>query len=517
MSATKDPADPPPEAQPAQQPRSQSQPTAVMVYPQGQTQSQQTEIILMPEGNCPNCHVGYIRPTLNICALLCIICLFPIGLVFLLLALYFEIEINTAPKMRCFRLDNRFYGMKERITFSSFKNKWAKEQTIVFQIFQNMLHSPQSIFAVTGVSNVQAVVSLLEDDLYDDTFRNSFQPVLDSGSISQRIDPSTRDAHKPLVYLATVICSRRLIEGLTMLKTAIFFSKEANLYFLVFTDANNQGKLTYELAELAQKADQLNISLEYELRPVFIDPKHGRKWHLMFAPCSTQRLFFPQTLPHIGELMYLDTDVMFLSSITDMWKEFSKMKPVHLAAVAPEHELPGDGWYNRKSLIPYYGPRGLNTGTMLMNLTAMRSFDITEKMATIAESYGDTIHWADQDMMNILFHFYPYTLHEIGCEFNYRVQHCLCDFPKSGDCGCRNAEKNGISIFHGNRGTFHKKRFIKNIYNAFRKMSLTAPPQDILEQLKRDYKNIDSKLPCGNISNALFSRFQRYVTLTSED
>ncbi|CAG7718940.1 unnamed protein product, partial [Allacma fusca] len=202
------------------------------------------------------------------------------------------------------------------------------------------------------------VVGLMEEEFsIDDTFRNSFQPVLNNGSISQRINPSIRDPLKPLVYLATVICSKRLVEGLTMLKTAIFFSKEANLYLLVFTDTGNQAKLTHELAELAHEADQLKISLEYELRPVFIDPKQGRKWHLMFAPCSTQRLFFPQTLPHIGELMYMDTDVMFLSSITDLWKEFSRMKPIHMAAVAPEHELPGDGWYNRESRIPYYGPR----------------------------------------------------------------------------------------------------------------------------------------------------------------
>ncbi|CAG7822809.1 unnamed protein product [Allacma fusca] len=106
---------------------------------------------------------------------------------------------------------------------------------------------------------------------------------------------------------------------------------------------------------------------------------------------------------------------------------------------------------------------------MLMNLTAMRYVDFTEQMATIAENYADTIKWADQDMMNILFHYQPNTLHEIGCEFNYRVQHCLCDYPKSGDCGCKKAEQNGISIFHGNRGTFHKRPFIKNIYNAFRK------------------------------------------------
>lgn len=40
--------------------------------------------------------------------------------------------------------------------------------------------------------------------------------------------------------------------------------------------------------------------------------------------------------------------------------------------MAPEHEEPRIGWYNRFARHPYYGKTGINSGVMLMNLTRIR-------------------------------------------------------------------------------------------------------------------------------------------------
>lgn len=61
---------------------------------------------------------------------------------------------------------------------------------------------------------------------------------------------------------------------------------------------------------------------------------------------------------HLDALMYIDTDVYFVSDLVLLWDHFSLMNSQQLAAIAPEHELPGDGWYNVQSKIPYYGQRG---------------------------------------------------------------------------------------------------------------------------------------------------------------
>ena len=64
-------------------------------------------------------------------------------------------------------------------------------------------------------------------------------------------------------------------------------------------------------------------------------------------------------LPHIGRLIYVDSDTLFVANIRELWSHVERMGKDQLGAAAPEHELPGDGWYNLMSKIPYYGPRGM--------------------------------------------------------------------------------------------------------------------------------------------------------------
>lgn len=44
---------------------------------------------------------------------------------------------------------------------------------------------------------------------------------------------------------------------------------------------------------------------------------------------------------------------------------------------------------------------------MLMNLTKMRSIGLEERAVSILETYGTNLTFADQDILNVLFHFHP--------------------------------------------------------------------------------------------------------------
>lgn len=57
-------------------------------------------------------------------------------------------------------------------------------------------------------------------------------------------------------------------------------------------------------------------------------------------------------------LVYVDTDVMFLAPLEEIWKHFSAMNSSHMAAMAPEHEDLATGWYNRFAKHPYFGRLG---------------------------------------------------------------------------------------------------------------------------------------------------------------
>lgn len=74
----------------------------------------------------------------------------------------------------------------------------------------------------------------------------------------------------------------------------------------------------------------------------------------------------------MDSLLYVDTDILFLQPVEDIWALLSQFNSSHLAAMAPEHEEPRIGWYNRFARHPYYGKTGINSGVMLMNMTRLR-------------------------------------------------------------------------------------------------------------------------------------------------
>lgn len=56
--------------------------------------------------------------------------------------------------------------------------------------------------------------------------------------------------------------------------------------------------------------------------------------------------------------MYIDTDVLVLRPVQDIWKHFEEFNSTQMVAVAPETESKNAGWYNRFARHPYYGPLG---------------------------------------------------------------------------------------------------------------------------------------------------------------
>lgn len=71
-------------------------------------------------------------------------------------------------------------------------------------------------------------------------------------------------------------------------------------------------------------------------------------------------------------MLYVDTDVLFLRPMDDIWALLKAFNSSQLAAMAPEHEVPKIGWYSRFARHPFYGVTGVNSGVMLMNLTRIR-------------------------------------------------------------------------------------------------------------------------------------------------
>lgn len=127
-------------------------------------------------------------------------------------------------------------------------------------------------------------------------------------------------------------------------------------------------------------------------------------------------------------VLYVDTDTVFLSPVSRIWSLFAQFNATQMAGLSPEHEDKNVGWYNRFARHPFYGPLGVNSGVMLMNLTRMRSFKWVDYILPLHKEYKLKITWGDQDLINILFHFHP-GRSNIACDkcgLNSSIDHHLC-------------------------------------------------------------------------------------------
>ncbi|XP_063071343.1 glucoside xylosyltransferase 2 [Engraulis encrasicolus] len=293
------------------------------------------------------------------------------------------------------------------------------------------------------------------------------RPGAKSGSAgSVRAATGTRDG---LMHLAVVACGNRLEETLTMVKSALIFSVK-KIKFHIFAEEGLSQEFEKGLSEWPR---QLSAKFHYSIYPISFSVGNADEWKKLFKPCAAQRLFLPVILKDVDALLYVDTDVLFLRPMDDIWSFFKAFNSSQLAAMAPEHEIPKIGWYSRFARHPFYGVTGVNSGVMLMNLTRIRSSRFKNSMIASGLSWEDMLHplyqkyknhitWGDQDLLNIIFHYNPECLYTFPCQWNYRPDHCMYG------SNCKGAEDEGVSILHGNRGVYHddKQPAFKVVYDA---------------------------------------------------
>uniref|UniRef100_A0A0A9XB39 UDP-D-xylose:beta-D-glucoside alpha-1,3-D-xylosyltransferase n=1 Tax=Lygus hesperus TaxID=30085 RepID=A0A0A9XB39_LYGHE len=306
------------------------------------------------------------------------------------------------------------------------------------------------------------------------------------------------------IVLSVVVCGDRVSETLVMIKSAVVFSQDSSLRIVVIADPQIIPNFEEKLTEWRH---MLNGSFEYETHPIRF-PKHGgEEWRKLFKPCASQRLFLPSLLTNIDSVLYVDTDVLFLSPPESVWKYFDSMNSTQLAALAPEHEDPNTGWYNRFARHPFYGKLGLNSGVMLMNLTRMRQFQWEKYLVPIYKEYKLKMTWGDQDIINIIFNFHPERLYVYDCSYNYRSDHCMYRSV------CSQAERHGVNVLHGSRGTFHneKQPAFKAIFQAFEEYQIGSDVYQYLLLPMESYLKSTSTTNCGKMYEMFLKQIQEYV------
>lgn len=97
-------------------------------------------------------------------------------------------------------------------------------------------------------------------------------------------------AKPDVVTICVVACGDRLEESLTMLKSALVFTRRP-LKFIVIADEN---LLEQFIERLEQWKLMTEKKFEFDVRPIsFPDNDNAQMWRSLFKPCAAQRLFLP--------------------------------------------------------------------------------------------------------------------------------------------------------------------------------------------------------------------------------
>ncbi|CAG0900400.1 unnamed protein product [Darwinula stevensoni] len=261
------------------------------------------------------------------------------------------------------------------------------------------------------------------------------------------------------IILVFVFCSKnpKIFEVTSLLRSLSIFSTRT-FHAIGFVDSEAREYLEKHLPRL------LNVGT-YELRDVKFPQDQVNK-SIHHKPCAALRLFLPDLLPEYDSVIYVDTDIIFLAPLEELWVQFETMSPWSFIGATKELEdFEGYSHYRKPNTpFPFYGPTGINTGVLLMNLTRMRSLGPawSSEISSIYETFKGQFTLGDQDILNIYFHRHPHNITIIPCRFNYRVDHCLLRkacIPSKNECWhlnlCESAEREGVAVIHGARGAFH--------------------------------------------------------------
>ncbi|XP_035380662.1 glucoside xylosyltransferase 2 [Electrophorus electricus] len=333
-----------------------------------------------------------------------------------------------------------------------------------------------------------------------------------------RSDSKFTRAEDPM-HLAVVACGNRLDETLTMVKSALLFSIK-KIKFHIFAEQDLTGHFE---KGLSQWPAPLSSKFQYTLYPITFSVGNAEEWKRLFKPCAAQRLFLPVILKDVDSLLYVDTDVLFLRPMDDIWAFLKAFNGTQLAAMAPEHEIPKIGWYSRFARHPFYGVTGVNSGVMLMNLTRIRSTLFKNSMIASGLSWEDLLHplyqkyknhitWGDQDLLNIIFHYNPECLYIFPCQWNYRPDHCMYG------SNCKGAEEEGVSILHGNRGVYHddKQPAFKVVYDAIHEYPFGENMfQSLFYPLQTKFLDTVNTL-CGRIPQVFLKQIEKTMKAVFE-
>lgn len=148
---------------------------------------------------------------------------------------------------------------------------------------------------------------------------------------------------------------------------------------------------------LAEAATSIHCSVRFH--SVAEDDLSGLPTTSHFGAIVWLRFFLPDLVRDRSRVIYLDSDILVMSHLSDLWETPLESMPVGAVANVVE---PSARPHVERLGIRY--PGGFfNSGVLLMDLDRMRAERSSEELFKAARDRRDELVWPDQDALNIVF------------------------------------------------------------------------------------------------------------------
>lgn len=113
------------------------------------------------------------------------------------------------------------------------------------------------------------------------------------------------------------------------------------------------------------------------------------------------RFLIPKFFKNFKKILYLDVDIIALGDITALYE--TDLENYALGAVSEEQTNPRNAQERRENLNLNSLHSYFNAGVLLIDVQKWIKEDIFSRLCECEQKYRDTIKWADQDILNIVF------------------------------------------------------------------------------------------------------------------
>ncbi|CAL8127933.1 unnamed protein product [Orchesella dallaii] len=182
----------------------------------------------------------------------------------------------------------------------------------------------------------------------------------------------TNNINSAPVKIGIVTCSGRVnvtysmatYETLTLIKSIMISASTHNVRAVdlhIFVDSYAlQQFLDTIISEFSFSEIGNSVEMKVYYYNVFKSVPRGSVKEFIYTKlrCTYLRIFFPEVLKSLDEILYLDTDTVVTGNIGDIWRKFHEMAPQKLVALAPNN-VAEDENYNELDKEQFGGECGI--------------------------------------------------------------------------------------------------------------------------------------------------------------